>query len=186
MAIFVSLSLDSGSGRSRTWSYFRKRTQFFSNHKGVSQQDDVLSARNVASESRTNFMEFITSRSTNPRPIRTEIPLLNLFLFFLVIILVMNIRSPCSTFQFQPFRVGGPHRIFWRSETKEQLDEALQFARKNIFLFPGRRKQCSFSDFGFQGLVLCLRNREIVELSPEFSRLVLECQMLSSFRMQKT
>ena len=57
---------------------------------------------------------------------------------------------------------------------------------KNIFLFfLGGGSNVLFSDFGFRGLVLCLRNREIVELSPEFFELVLECQMLSSFRMQK-
>lgn len=84
----------------------------------------------------------------------------------------MNIRSHVPLSQFSTFRVGGPADFLAEIETKEQLDEALQFAREKHLplFFLGGGSNVLFSDFGFRGLVLCLRNREIVELSPGIFR----------------
>ena len=68
------------------------------------------------------------------------------------------------------FKIGGPAKFFIEVKTKEELTEALEWAKKNDekIYFLGGGSNLLISDDGLPGLVIKFVNREAVNLSPRF------------------
>ncbi|QQS59547.1 UDP-N-acetylmuramate dehydrogenase [Candidatus Peregrinibacteria bacterium] len=80
----------------------------------------------------------------------------------------MKMRHDVPLSQFSTFRIGGPADFLIFAETKDHVEEALQFAEEKHLpvFFLGGGSNVLFSDFGFRGLVICLKNRNVIEESP--------------------
>jgi UDP-N-acetylmuramate dehydrogenase len=76
---------------------------------------------------------------------------------------------PLST--LTTFRIGGPAKFFVEVATKEELVEAIEWARKEKepIYYLGGGSNLLIADEGLPGLVIKFANREAVNLSPRFN-----------------
>jgi UDP-N-acetylmuramate dehydrogenase len=72
---------------------------------------------------------------------------------------------------FTTFKIGGPARFFIEVKTKEDLEEAVEWAEKNgeKIYFLGGGSNLLIADEGLPGLVIKFSNREVNNMSPRFA-----------------
>jgi UDP-N-acetylmuramate dehydrogenase len=83
----------------------------------------------------------------------------------------MKIKKNMPLAPLTTFKIGGPAKFFVEVKTKEDLIEALDWAKKekeNIY-YLGGGSNVLIADEGLPGLVIKFANREAVNLSPRFA-----------------
>lgn len=76
---------------------------------------------------------------------------------------MVNLQKNISLANFSTFRIGGNTDYFVRAKTKQDIQEAITFAKeKKITMFPlGGGSNILFSDKGYRGLVIKIENNSI-------------------------
>jgi UDP-N-acetylmuramate dehydrogenase len=81
-----------------------------------------------------------------------------------------KIKKDIPLAPFTTFKIGGPARFFIEVKEKEELAEAIEWAKKNDekIYFLGGGSNVLINDDGLPGLVIRLSNREVANLNPRF------------------
>jgi UDP-N-acetylmuramate dehydrogenase len=97
---------------------------------------------------------------------------------------MLKIRENVPLRDYTTFKIGGPARYFFVAKNKEEIKEAILWAKKKKlpFFILGGGSNVLFSDNGFNGLVIKLQNRQyeirnskvIAEAGVPLQKLVLE------------
>jgi len=84
-------------------------------------------------------------------------------------ILLPNIKENIKLSEYTTFRIGGPAKYFLVTENKKELTGALAWAKENStpFFILGGGSNILFADQGFNGLVIKIKNNEIIFDSKE-------------------